>query len=369
MLRATPDYHNVRFNLACTLARAGNLAEAAKEIETLWERDLPNYGPRFDTDEDLAALREGEHGASLAAAREAITQAYEAHMESGAPVVFQTKFVQADGEYRRYAQAGVWVDAESRFVPMGPTRFEDAKAMQHPHVSTWFHAPRRTVLIASANSAAVDISTLSRIRLDVYRAPTGERIASRRLPPAVESEVFRMRLRPTPAGLRFDADYIDAGFVGARGEPEGPTLSMVADADTAISFDQRSVGGVEATPRELRIHDGEEVRVVPLPRLRVRRGEVAARADVMAVGSDSLVVLVSTHVDLGMEGRRPGPHALLHVDRATGELEELRRGHGVAVMRGDQGTVYVQSAEALVQIKADSEPVTLPRGLVLTPTG
>lgn len=367
ILADSPNYANVRFNHACALARTDRLDDAADEVRTLWLRDLPTFGTRYDEDDDLEKLRES-HGSELAAFRARVVAAYEARMARGIPVVYQTLF-RADpdeADERRYAQAGVWLHDESRFVPMGPTRHEQADVGVYPHVATWFHAPQKLTLLASATSHAVDISTLVGVRLDVYRAPTGERIASHRFPRSEEENIFRIALRPTSNGLHYDAAYLGTGFVGARAEPEGPTISLIAESPPLIAF-EHAVEGVTVTHRQLTIGEGDAARVVRFPTKRAPEGQTTRQTDVVEVGS-ALIVLAHMFVEVGLEGRGPGPYVASRVNRATGAIEEFGSGEGSAALMAAGEVAYLQLGERLLRVEERGEPTTLPTGLVLSPT-
>jgi hypothetical protein len=80
-------YDLARFNLACARSRLGDLEGAVRELRTLFEIDLPRFGPRYLADPDLEPVRSSPLAASVTAHLERVRAAVETAIRDGLPVV------------------------------------------------------------------------------------------------------------------------------------------------------------------------------------------------------------------------------------------------------------------------------------------
>lgn len=375
-LAETPHYLNARFNLACALTLSGELAEAKAEIETLWLQDLPTFGPRYDEDEDLALLRESEHGEVLTTTRAAILAGYVAAMERGAALVHQMSAEPREYVKRHYAQAGVWLHEAGRFVPMGPRVFSDRESdSTHSHVATVFHAAHRRVITATANSSMSDMSSLESIRVEAFVAPEGTSVGRHTIPSDREDNmVWSASIQSTPGGLRWQssAERGRDGFIGPDGEADGPRLRLIPEAGSSWQWMGTATGVTVENNRRVRFGEGEEAVTAQLNRrhhnFRSDYGSVSFDSVVSDLGTTHVLVLTTTFIDLGMDGQGSGPFALSRVERASGDAELMDHGSGNAFMMQSDDAVYVQLDEVTKRFGTSGPATTLPSGLVISPS-
>ncbi len=375
-LAETPHYLNARFNLACALSLGGKLAEAKAEIETLWLRDLPTFGPRYDEDDDLAALRESEHSEALATIRQAILAGYVAAMEHGAPLVHETTADRGEEAERRYAQSGVWLHESGRFVPMGRRIFSDhEQGMYNAHIATWFHLPHRQLITAIAGSSSSDMSSLEGLYVEVFRAPDGVRVGRLAVPSDREENlVWRASIRSTPGGLRWSlhGNRDRDGFVGPAGEPDGPTLRLIPEAGSDWSDSINATNVSVERHRSVRIGEGEATVTARLNRRHYNfepdYGDVSFESSTADIGTTHVLVLTTTFIELGTDGRGPGPYALSRIERASGNAELMDHGDGNAFMMQSHDAVYVQLDAITKRFGGAGPASTLPAGLVIAPS-
>jgi tetratricopeptide (TPR) repeat protein len=124
-LAVEPDYAWARYNRACALARLGQFEPAAAELERLLRADLPRFGPRLQTDDDLAELRGSAVGTALERAHEQIAAAYLAAVATGVTAVVY-RDLDWNPHVRRgltgyeHLRLGVLDPQQGRFIPLSP---------------------------------------------------------------------------------------------------------------------------------------------------------------------------------------------------------------------------------------------------------
>ena len=123
----SPDHDLARFNLACTLARLGELDASRSQLETLLHRDLLRFQTRWKTDADLEALRTSKHAPEIDALIDRLRTAYDdAHDQGIAAYLYDHAPSPAEIDYggKRVGDgastlvAGIWLHDARRFVPL-----------------------------------------------------------------------------------------------------------------------------------------------------------------------------------------------------------------------------------------------------------
>lgn len=140
ILEAAPGYDEARYNLARVLVALGELDEAASEVRTLVRRDLAEFGPRFETERDLEALRRADQGRALLAEIEALYTIWGRAVAEGQPAVLY--WPRPDDALPRETQIapallrpGLYLRAERRLLAATPVVDGASAALVFPGVS------------------------------------------------------------------------------------------------------------------------------------------------------------------------------------------------------------------------------------------
>lgn len=218
----SPDHDMARFNLACALAKLGELEAARAELSTLLHRDLLRFQERWrgaKADTDLDTLRESKHAPEVDALVQRLRDAYDeahdhgipAYLYARPPVPAETDF--AGGVVTRGSSsliAGAWLHDAKRFVPLvrGGT-------------ATLLDLPRRRALRANVSLAEQHCD---------YAVYAKEELLSTSPDPAVQPEG---EMRPPKDASADDDEYY--------GEPTSAVL-------TFASYDPLTPEGGSASP-------------------------------------------------------------------------------------------------------------------------
>jgi len=249
-LALSPDHDMARFNLACALARLGEIEASRAELETLLRRDLLRFQGRWKTDADLEAVRTTKHAPELDALIEGLRTAYDAAHDQGIaaylydvePSPAQTTF---GGEFLGKGSSslisGIWLHDARRFVPLG-----------RGGTVAMLDLPNRRLLRAQTsieelhcNYAVYATAELVSTHPDPSVQPKGEAPDTTEEEPSEDEPDYGP---PLSVGLSFDEDY-DGPWMNVTSEggklhtraPEGYTLRRrrltVPGRETPIKLD------------------------------------------------------------------------------------------------------------------------------------
>jgi hypothetical protein len=368
---AHPAYLMARFNHACALARLGRTGEARALYESLLVLDLPTFGPRLDTDEDLAALREGEHGRALSAWRARAMDAYSRALRDGAAVVHEVVELRdeavdpSQGADRVTVHAGVWLAAERRFVPMGP------------RVSSSSHSgiPGLIVLSASVLDRALGVviafwgegadaegaDYITAAHVAAWRAGVGTELASQHAPCVSEGHCSFPELHATDGGVAVRFIDIDGGSFDTpieRTFGQGDAR-FAPEARPSIECSQAGCVTRLATPEvPVRVERGARATVTwpgggqstfDLDRAHAWHRRFRTNAVVRAIADGDGAVYLATAERVSYDWNTGyGASAISRLDRETGRAVLVIGGRAVVALdRGPDGSVYLQVGEHL----------------------
>lgn len=380
---AHPDYLNARFNQACALARLGRHDEAIDILRTLVTLDLPSFGPRIDSDPDLASLAEAPAFFGLQQEREALRVRYLAALEVGVPVVQVTpeEILPAmrddEGEtHRTVYQAGVWLASERRFVPMAPrtVRAVDDLLANLDLTAIAVDRARGAVLeFLGTGTWSEGGGPIDQGAFYVFDAATGRVRAQldMRRPSATWEPPIAAHATESGAAMRFVRENRAGDF---------PTITEGAFDETvrpsiAVTLAHASVLLPHGAPPDGVVLDGDAL-VRGDARVALPRQHHAARSTVRTatwVPRDDRSAWLMTAVieQVEWDSMRPGPVALSVV--ALGDdtitvtlLEHVAAGVG-ALLAAPDGTAYAQLGPRVVHLTPDGLGETLPEGLYLLP--
>ncbi len=355
-LHLAPDFLEARFELARAASLTGDLTEAASAIETLWLRDLPTYGPRYDDEDDLATLRQAPEGRALGERRRAIATSYEAAMR-GHSVVWRQFLPTRDRQPLR-AQAGAWTNG--RFVPMAPPVFGAVTGPDATSFATAYFDPQRHLSAAITGARTNTTGALTQVELHAFESPSGQLVGHHALPPLDDHPTLQVRARFTPHGLRWESEG-RRGRLGPSGPLEGPTLH----ADEVIVPRSQPASAVVKDDAEVWLGNTEEPTIVALPDAH-RRGQTDERTtDVLDLGGERLLVVTSVEAADGTE-RGSVAYAVTRVGRDGGAAELLFAGQSEHLhWRQGPGEALVEIGTRLYRIEGEGDPHPLPTGLGL----
>lgn len=382
---AHPDYLNARFNQACALARLGRHDEAITILRTLLAIDLPSFGPRLDSDPDLASLPEAAGFAALQRHREALLARYAAALETGVPVVHVTaeEVIPAAGEdadeiHRTTYQAGVWLASERRFVPMAPgvVRSMDALTADLGLTAIAVDRARGAVLqFVGTGTWSEGGGPIDEGAFVVFDAATGrerEHLRSRR-PLATWAPPIQAHATDAGASIRFVREDANAELLtlteGAFDEAALPAI--------AVSLAHASVLLPHGVPPEGVVLDGDvlvrgEERIALPAAHHFARPDGTRTATWVARDLSSAWLLTAAMDHIEWDSMRPGPVALSVVGYGAESLtvtllDSVGAGVGALVAAPD-GTAYAQLGDRVVHLTLEGVGEALPAGLyLLTP--
>jgi hypothetical protein len=358
-LERSPGYAVARFNAACAHSRLGRVDRARDEVRALLCADLPTFAPRVLADPDLEALRAS---ADLAGFVDSLRARYEAAMREGVPLVAyrEEPFDMAYGGPTT-AQAGVWIHAERRFVPLGPSI--RAGRGDAPIVAPLLDPERGRVVVVTTPGSAAEGPAAVPTRLRLYRAATGEALADARLP----AEVIVTE-------LGFVDDGVAIRTTGWRGAAVAARTFLLDDAGlrrapAAEPQDYLRVGPLgwwhhQATSG-FPLAAGARGPTTPSGLQIFARGARRQRAHHSAWvdrARDVAAVLAADWGDCG----HPDRYTVDVVDLGTGRSVRQSNGRGqVHVMLGHDGALYLQRGDTLERFGDPRLPAseTLPSGL------
>lgn len=368
-----------RYNRACALARLGRDDEALDELDRVLREDLPRFGPKAKTDEDLASLREGPDGDALAALQEPIVAAYRDALDYAVPAwTFRPRDARSgDGHpqapYWNLRQ-GLYDPYARRFIPLSP---EVQRGL-----GTLLDRESETILVLAGQLDDRDAPIVQPRELGVSVFGTGlfgvaiaevgrvdRRLAELADPrTAVSAALDGERVRLTYHDLGYEPSRLTVRVAGTR------VQSLARTTDGPHQAEREEARHVDATRSHLLV-DGHGVQVHQPPppgmalvdgRLRVEalaepvqlapaHGEPAPTSHRVLRTPDGRFALVFTQrAGCGEHG---SGYAISRVDLATGEASLLAQadGFGGAALAID-GTVFVDDGSAVVRHPPDGSP-------------
>jgi hypothetical protein len=347
-----PNYRGARFNHACALSRLNRLDEAWSELMPLLCEDLPTYGPRLAEDEDLAALRERE-GSHIAETLRAMADRYRVAAGTGTPLTaFEHGPARADdvGTEWEESQAGVYLPAEHRFLPMGPRLRE--RGLAEPSSGTggyalnatrYFPERARVLAILARGSDAEGGPELGPVEVRLYEAATGNPLFTHRFSAvaawvtgSLENEnavVVGYEDLDDQTHFRIDID----GTGGRRTRGATPATGVLSAGGVTWEYVQSArLPAEREASSTLELEDGRVVTLGPAP-----RGGRWVRTT-----SQRDVVLVVTERRGECEVR--DRHEVERMVLSTGERTVVHAGDGYAIIEeGTDGALYIQVGDDL----------------------
>ena len=115
-----PDFVLARYNLACALARLGELRASREELERVLAADLVTFRARIDTDADLASLRSSPEMATLRARLTVLQSAFSLAWREGVESLVWRGHVEGNHVDTKLLRVGVYLGDQRRFVPLVP---------------------------------------------------------------------------------------------------------------------------------------------------------------------------------------------------------------------------------------------------------
>lgn len=346
-LAEAPSYRSARFNHVCALSRLGRLEDARAELIPLLCEDLPSFSERVRSDPDLAAIQ----SAALDRDLDTIADQYRAAMTSGTPLTLFThgpERSEGGGTDWEESQAGLYLPAEHRFVPMGPRLRERGVAGAsgfggYALNATRYDPERRRVLaILARGSDAEGGSLLGPVEARIYDAPTGAVLMSQHF--SVNGMEIQGRLDDEGAILGF-SDFDDDSItyrlaLRATGvtRSRAPLESTGVLAATGVTWGYVQTLPLPAHPAELTLPDG---RSVSLGRAPIDE----ERAVVTSSDPDVIWIITGEHGDCGVRDHYRVEHMVL----STGARTEVQAGVDgyVEIEEGSDGALYLQVHDTL----------------------
>lgn len=153
LIGAAPGYQTPVYNLACALAKQGELARAHELLSGVLRTDLVGFERVYRGDDDFAALRKAPEGKRLEREIEELRAAYRRMVSAGVPavrVMVRVPASRAASEDLSF-QPGIYHHASKSFVPLAPER-------EAPYGSR----PSGSSLLSAEHEVAVGIRAASR---------------------------------------------------------------------------------------------------------------------------------------------------------------------------------------------------------------
>ena len=364
-----PEYELARYDHARSVARSGDLARAARELEALLAQDLTQFAPKLEADADLATLRRSPEGAWLRERRRALEQDYDHALHCGVPVMRGGEVRDGDAPLpvSRWVQAGVYDHASRRFVPAAaPVRATRGAMPLMPLASSFFDTISGQVLSIAAIGRNADVAAIDGAHLSVHGAPSGHSLGD--LTPAAPEGFGSIELVATVDGARWRA--IDmAGDMTAFTPWRSIGGSSTQTVGPVLRVEQEGAYLVPAAPRGFALRG----RVLRTPRGNVRLGDghtaEGMQHSIVATDDSAIAIVVSVQSPSpGCGGDYDLQHTVERVDTRAGTSEQLARGPGWAFATlAPDGTLYVQTGESVRRYAqptaAQYEPI--PSGILL----
>jgi hypothetical protein len=388
-LERAPGFVLARYNLACALSRAGDLAAAARELEAVFDADWVGLRAQAERDEDLAPLRATEAGKRLLVADVPVREArYRRALERGVRAITWSA-TQADAVVPEGLRVGVWDARGGRFVAMSERRRGAIAAIVSREL------PFAVVVIGSVpTSLAGDLADHVRVEeVAAFRFGTsGGAIGASK----IDKGAFSGSIRATGdeeivvdlrRGVAFDNDpksdrvsarvtwsaktgtktvlakelpKTEADVAKARAELVLPSHNGFETWTAAPGWSWDAKASTLAGP------DGKRVVLPKTVAFTATRPSIATSAD------GARVALVwDTHVCDACGERKVtvGAHRIVLVDvpAATGRV--IAEGTGVGAARfADSGALFVQRDRRAFEVVMPADPATwnaLPEGVLL----
>lgn len=359
-----PGFAWARYDLARALSRAGHEPEAVTEMQRLVLEDLPTYGPRWATEEDLASARASAEGQRLEARLPAIREAYREAIASGVPAMTYHARRPLDAERQpqiphEELRLGVYLPAPRRFVPAVPrvpgalAGYLDRQADRAIVLAGDLVMGELWVVQARGLDVSVfDLDDPGRVVLqasdvDELQAQTDQpRVAVRA---AVEGDDARitleqlryapettLSLRVTTDGVELTREHVSAALPRVHVDQNGGFVDVPPPA------------GLSLEGRQLRVHDRRDP-------FQLGAGHDAAGHPYLARTIDDRWAIVFTET-AGCKENAYTNYVLDRVDVERGEVVRLSSGAkhaGVAL--GPDGSVYLDAEGHVVRYAPGSK--------------
>ena len=363
-LRLSPDHDLARYNLACALARLGEIDAARDELSTLLHRDLLRFQGRWrgpEADADLEALRTSKHAPELDALVGSLRTAYAAAHDRGIPAylyAFAPNGVRLTDDDQEILTggtselvAGAWLHDAKRFVPLA--RGEDVALLD---------LPRRRVLVADTLlelghcEKALGFPTIAWLSTDpdpTKAVHASVRLDEKAVGVAATLDVL-FPLLDFSMGWVGDHAALTAHWDDANGVGSHIHLTLASDGTLARVKEAHAFEGtwLHHIPEGARFHAA-----LPAGYTMQRRAlTVPGRADPIeldglyddlfaAPGPSSVALALYTRFDDESDGLDAlNDTTIDRIELATGTTQRLVRGDGAAwVVVGPDGAVYADA--------------------------
>lgn len=349
---AAPAWDIYRYNLAAALARRGELEHAATHLTALLARDLPSFGPRLESDPDLAALRDSPAAARLRDTVESLRGPWRAALRDGViTVAYRPR--ESNARPPALLRGGAYLHDARRFVPLGP------------------RAPAARDLIVDREHELVVVRSWI-----VNRDTDGERMRFRAFPvlggePVVEfridngfghayhaiAEGVRFRIQPDGMAVIWNQRWQEA--TAARPEPHESPDREAPDRRFIANGVLRDAGYSYASWREQHLgpytlrRRGPEPELLtpdsatPIPVSREHGRQTVTHSLSRSPDGRGALLLSASFAD----------HLIERIDLPARTATEWARGHGMAHLRVHGEALYLQRRGVLVRLPRFDAPV------------
>jgi len=360
---ASPEWDTGRYNLACALARAGEVERAALQMEGLLSRDLPTVRRRLARDPDLAALRASPHTERLAAHLRAVESEWTTAAVRGMPVLAVRGGGTRGNEGPRLVRAGVWWHERARFVPLGESLAAAIASEADPETG-W------VATISARPSQDAEYGQRHRVHAlpmlgdgDAIEHPIDGAVSLEAHP---IRQGARFRFLEEPMGLLRNMYWVELTAAGTR-----DTRERAWHRPSGVTFFPSGAQAPGVTdPTDLRLEResqwGSVRKVVTAEGLEIPLAEGHGSCGELVRSRDGRTVLLAT-------GRSRGAtleHAIDRIDLPAGTVTRISAGEGWPIARfGTAGDLFIQKGETVVRLPSPTAPLDraepLPAGLLL----
>jgi len=341
-----------RYHIAKAMATAGQFAEARQQLESLFQRDLPRYRRRYETDDGMATMRASAEGTQLTQTITTLEAQYRQAVSQGVPMMMTRP------GHGKPVRGGVWVENGRRFVPLG-------QEMRNSHAALIDTELEKSISMTVGRGAGT-------VAVRLYVHPLYGEQGS--FGDVQVRDVAYIEAEPTADGARFrflHAESFDGAF-GSLAEANTRWLDLPGDYNRrslerwAEGRSEAGMAGYQGPTRAWSLSSGH---LVP-PKTEARMWPWRARTDGWRFMGNRIENPEGRRIDLSRgHGARnlhftlespdgasliawsnkwqsPCSHVIDRIDLASGEVTPVHTGRGVGNVRfGPDGALYVQVGE------------------------
>jgi hypothetical protein len=371
-LKLAPDWRLFGYNRVCALTLGGQLDAAASELTALLWQDPANYGPRFKTDTDLAALRASNWNGSLDTALVAAWAAVRAALPSAVSAQFGVarERTSPSGEQlqERWVQAGIYVHSTRRFIALAPRITAKSKEPFRPALAgalTDVNTGR--VLVATGEGNNVDSPNIPLLELRLFELGNSEPTWTQR--DESRSTLLEVLFAGDTVLERRYACWGGCGFgqpleVGPKGIVKQNKLT---DPGTVrLRVNQAQVEPLHGIAPGFSLHGdvlATPVGKIPLPKAPFADAHTDPLRSVALNPERTLALVIELWADHQASGMmdEPSRERVLAVDLASKSVRVVSQGAGSASVAFDASSaLYLEHNGSVLRFadprKADSEP-------------